>query len=311
MFYRLRNLIEYTIFNFQTRNILNTPPISMTSPPKYSLHALVCERDLQMYLLSVKSFITRIKGAQVIAHSDGTVSNKSVDILKEHLPGIKIISRDAADTRAMRELDGILQKIRGYGGCFDRLIDSVLWGKGRCHIQMDSDILTTKHPHWIERWVGDARHPFVIADYKKKEFVKLPLDLSKKEHIQTQLERYQEIISDKLGLPFGDTNGLCAGLYGWQGQLKLEDIARFVTTCESLDLDMTQWGAEQVVTTWLLNARGAERLPRADYINLQKCAFYLRDSACMIHFIGTHRFYKGWYADMAKQEIARLNQIND
>lgn len=310
MFYRLRNSIKYAIFNLQTKNILSTPPISMATSPKYSLHALVCERDLQMYLLSVKSFITRVKGAQVIAHSDGTLSNKSVDILKEHLPGIKIISRDAADTRAMRELDETLQKIRGYGGCFDRLIDSILWGGGgRCHIQMDSDILTTKHPRWIEKWVDDERHPFVIADYEKKDLAKLPLDSSKKEHIQTQLERNQAVIASKLGLDFGNILGLCAAFYGWQDQLKLEEITRFVTTCEALNIDMTQWGAEQVVTTWLLNARGADRLPKEDYINLQKCAFHLRNSASMIHFIGTHRFHNGWYATMAKREISRLMKL--
>jgi len=310
MFYRLRSLAKYTIFNLQTRNILNTPPVSMATSPKYSLHALVCERDLQMYLLSVKSFITRVKGAQVVAHSDGTLSSRSVGILRQHLPGIKVVSREEAENRARQELDETLQRIRHYGGTFDRLIDSVLWREGRCHIQMDSDILTTKHPHWIERWVDEGRQAFIIKDYKKKDFSKIQENSSGAEHIQTQLEGKQKIISSKIELDFGDTIGLCSGLYGWQEQMKLEDIARLVSVCDSLGFDMKKWGAEQVVTTWLLNARGADRLPKEDYINLQKCAFHLRDSACMIHFIGTYRFHKGWYATMAKREISRFMKLH-
>jgi hypothetical protein len=259
-----------------------------------------------MYLLAVKSFITRVEGAKVFAHSDGTLKEKDVSILKNHIPGITVISQQDARKRAEKEINTTLQRIRIYGGTFDRLIDSILWSEGLCHVQMDSDILTINHPDWIETWVKHGRKPFIIVDYMKEDLTKLPPQPNKKEHIQTQIERAKQTISKLMGMEFGNVLGLCSGLYGWQDQLKLNDIERFVTICESLNFDMQKWGAEQVTTTWLLDSSGAERLPADKYINLGEKTFPFLKSASMVHFIGTYRFRDGWYANAAKKEISRL-----
>ncbi|WP_124326776.1 hypothetical protein [Desulfonema ishimotonii] len=259
-----------------------------------------------MYLLSVKSFMTRVPGALVVAHSDGSLDAGDLRILEAHLPGLQIVPREAAEKKAQDHADPFIQNLRHYGGTFDRLIDSVLWRQGYRHIQMDSDILTTKSPDYIIRWVESGNRPFVISDYEKKETREISPNQPANEHIQTQLEKNQQAISEKTGMDFGNTIGLCSGLYGWQNELLPEDIRKLVETCESLGFDMKKWGAEQVITTWLLNAKGAERLPVKAYINLQENVFRFRESASMIHFIGSHRFRAGWYARMAKKEIARL-----
>lgn len=305
MFYKLRNSYHYSLFNYKTNDIFQTIPIESDTNPVYSLHSMICERDLQMYLLSVKSFISKVEGAAIFAHSDGSLTARSIQILKEHLPGIEIISPEKADEHASHVLTPFLQQVRKYGGTFDRLIDSVLWAKGTYHIQIDCDILTIKYPEYIIEWVKSGCKPFVISDYKKEK-----MDIKESEfekaHIQTQMEYRQEEISEKTGFDFGDTIGLCSGLYGWTDQIKLSDIETFVRTCNEMGFDMTRWGAEQVTTTWLLNAKHAERLPRKDYINLQTPAFHLVDTASMIHFIGDNRFKNNWYAQKAIKEINRL-----
>lgn len=310
MLYHIKNYLQYTRFNFLTREILQTPPLRLDSEnARYSLHSLVCERDLHMYLLAVKSFVSRVVGGCVVAHSDGTLTERSEKVLQEHLPGIIIVSREEANLRAKESLPEGLQKIRSYGGCFDRLIDSLLWARGQRHIQMDSDILTIRTPEWIISWMENGTGAFVISDYEKDDVRLSPPVPGVEEHIQTQLERAQSKIEKRLGMEFGNVVGLCAGFYGWTDQLKLNEILKFVLACEELGYDMTKWGAEQVVTTWLLSAHGIERLPREDYINLQECAFHLRNSASMIHFIGNNRFRSGWYAESARREIKRLNKL--
>lgn len=305
MFYKLKNFINYSFFNKKTLRIFQTPPIHSDPNPKYSLHSMVCERDLQLYLLSVKSFISRVGGAAVFAHSDGSLTDRSIRRLHEHLPGIVIISPEQAEARASEILTPFLQQVRHYGGTFDRLIDSVLWAQGTHHIQMDCDILTVKDPEYIIDWVTTGSHPFVISDYKKEKMA-IPESAFETAHIQTQMEHRQQAISEKTGFDFGDTIGLCSGLYGWTDQIQMADIESFVHTCNEMGFDMTRWGAEQVTTTWLLNARQAQRLPREDYINLQLPAFHLVDTASMIHFIGDNRFKNNWYGKKAVKEINRL-----
>lgn len=305
MFYNIKNKAKYARFNFQTRKILDTIPLKSSEFPIYSVHTMVCERDVQLYLLSIKSFISRVKGGKVFVHSDGSLSQRSSEKLKRHLPGIRIVTPEEAEGKAKRELNTSLQNIRKYGGTFDRLIDSVLWAQGTHHIQMDCDILTVKDPEYIIDWVTSGSHPFVISDYKKEK-MGIPESGFENAHIQTQMEHRQQEISEKTGFDFGDTIGLCSGLYGWTDQIQMADIETFVQACKEMGFDMTRWGAEQVTTTWLLSAMQAQRLPGKEYINLQPPAFHLVDTASMIHFIGDHRFKNNWYAQKAVKEINRL-----
>ncbi|MGM0411164.1 MAG: hypothetical protein ACQEQF_10435 [Bacillota bacterium] len=311
IFYNLRNNLNYLYFNYRTKDIFKTKPVeSFFDNPDGSIHSMLCERDLQLYLLSIKSFLSRIKNIKlaVFVHSDGSLSEKSIELLKYHIKGLKIITKADARLFAQKKLSEKAMKIRDYGGTFDRLIDSILWSQGNYHIQMDSDILTTANPEYINRWCNSGMFPFVISDLRKSmpELSKVDYDNA---HIQTQCECRQNEISNVFGEEFKDTQGLCSGFYGWRnGDLKVEDIEKFVNVCEKFDLNMKKWGAEQVTTTWLLSLKNAERLPQKEYINLNKDTFSLIDSAKIIHFIGSYRFKNNWYIKKSLSEISRLNK---
>lgn len=306
MLYNIRRKSNYYIFKLLTNLIYKTKPLPLSDDPVFSIHSLVREQDLNLYLLAIKSFISKISNAEVFVHSDGTLSNRSASILQYHLPGIKIIHKAESDSYAKSVLTKEAFAIRNYYTSYKRLIDSVLYSTQDYHMQMDSDFLTLKHPTYIEEILLDKKYdsPFIICDFYKDDLTKKPQ--SPNEHIQTKLERAKKDIENELGYSIGNTNGLCAGLYGWSNQLSIKKIVNFVTACEKIGFKMNQWGTEQVTTTWLLRSSNAKILPTNLYINLNKYTFDFTNDAHMIHFIGRHRFKRGLYIAKARKVIKTL-----
>lgn len=306
MLYNIRRKSNYYIFNLFTNLIYETKPIPLSKDPIFSIHSLVRDQDLNLYLLAIKSFISRVANADVFVHSDGTLSKKSISILQYHLPGIKIITKAESDRYAKSVLSNKAFTIRNYYTSYKRLIDCTLYSNYNYYMQMDSDFITSNEPTYIKEFLLDENfaYPFVICDYYKEDYTTKPQ--SPKEHIQTQMERAKTDIAYKLGYTIGNTNGLCAGLYGCSNQLSIAEIVNFVTVCENIGFNMKQWGTEQVTTTWLLKSKNAKILPTDLYINLNRYTFDFIYKAHMIHFIGKYRFKRGLYIAKAREVINNL-----
>ncbi|MCG8566764.1 MAG: hypothetical protein MI747_16965 [Desulfobacterales bacterium] len=307
MFYNIRHQILYTKFNLLTAGILNTPPMESVdeSHARFSIHTTVCKRDLQLYLLAIKSFISFVKGGCIHVHSDGSLEERDQELLRSHIPGICIITPEEAAQRAKEHLSPFLQKVRGYYISLASQLDMILWSKTDYHIKMDCDILTLNSPEFILQWLKEGTSPFIISDHITEKKTP-PKTLPQNAHIQAQMEYHQPRIAKGTGFRFGNTLGLCSGFFGWKNHLKLNEIELFLSSCSNMGFDMSQWGSEQVVTTWLLTAHDGVRLPMEKYFNLHPPAFHLIDQATLIHFIGSNRFKNNWYIDKSKQVIARL-----
>jgi len=306
MFYRLRNSFHYFFYDLFCRGILKTPPIASHPDGIYSIHSMLRERDVRMYLCAVKSFLSRLEGGAVYIHSDGSLSPRSIHLLERHLPRCRIITGQEAHQSALEHLSDPLRTLRSYGGCFDRLIDSVLFATGTCHLQLDADVITVAGPTAVCRWIDRPAQPILISDRRPRRSGAVP---ETTDHIQSRLEADQGPIAERFGTPIEDTYGLSAGFYGWRDELSLGEIERLATVCESRGHSMKRWGAEQVITTWLLRAHGGQRLPTEKYFNFDATCSSFVKSAHMVHFYGTTRFRGNLFLRLSLREIARLRKL--
>src|SRR6267154_1321329 len=83
MFYRLRTTWNKRRFDRLTRRILDTPPIH-TVNADWSIISMVSNSDVQMYILSIKSFYARIGRGEVIVILDCANNNRAFTLNQNH-----------------------------------------------------------------------------------------------------------------------------------------------------------------------------------------------------------------------------------
>lgn len=78
-----------------------TPPIPVVeSAPNAEVHQLLGHRHVGMGLWSLKSLVkSAAAGLGVVVHDDGSLTSEDVSLMRQHLPGIRIITRTDADER--------------------------------------------------------------------------------------------------------------------------------------------------------------------------------------------------------------------
>ena len=130
MFYRIRDVINRIKFNESCKKILSTDPVI----PKQSdirIVSMVCHRDITMYLVAIKSFLHYCNIGKVIVLNDGSLTNRDILLLKDHIQGIEIISINEIST-------GKCPK----GGCWERLCLIGNLVEKYYVLQLDSDTVT-------------------------------------------------------------------------------------------------------------------------------------------------------------------------
>lgn len=126
---------------------------------------MVCERDLRLYLIAVKSLLRFCPPVSVVVHSDGTLAPASMERLRHHVPGCQIVDAADADARAAAALgsSSLLARYRRIDPSYRRLIDSELWTTSRKRIIMDSDVLVLRRPARLIEWMLGAHEPFLFG----------------------------------------------------------------------------------------------------------------------------------------------------
>jgi hypothetical protein len=102
-------------------------------------------------------------------HGDGTLSNRSIEIVSKHFVNAKIIRRDDADAQMQGFLKGHthLQKFRSKKDfhCALKLLDILFYSTGEQILVLDSDILFFKYPNQIIDGIEQEK-PFFNSDYQ-------------------------------------------------------------------------------------------------------------------------------------------------
>jgi hypothetical protein len=109
--------------------------------------------ELQMYLVAIKSFLRFRPQSRVTAHSDGSLSPNDEALLRQHVPGIRVIERVEANERAKKELNSYLAEWRSRDASWRRVIDTELWCETPRRMIIDSDILTIRKPDAVLDWI--------------------------------------------------------------------------------------------------------------------------------------------------------------
>lgn len=259
--------------NFVFRSVLNTPPIECNPEASVEYISLVCHRDVNIYILATKSFLRFHNDVSVVVHSDGSLTQKDVDTLRNQIPGIRVISRDEADSRVAAEVNSeLLKRVRKNDVSFIKLIDVNLFSQKR-KIVSDSDILFLKRPSEVIEWIEMGA---------EKGFYHVVLGGNKR------FGRHLGALNTKLNTRI-EVLDYCSGFIGYNERLSLANIENTLRTLMEI---AEGWGLEQVAYAFLLTDY-SEKLSREKYFAvLERPSENDIGPATMVHFGGKLRHWQ-------------------
>lgn len=140
------------------RKIKLTPVVDSTGKDHFEIHSLTSHQHLYFYLWGIKSFLWASKlNPKIIIHSDGTLTYADKKLLKSHINGCRIISKEEADSYINPFLKDYptCHKYRSEQPFAKKIIDVFLTTKAEKNIILDSDVLFFKQPIEIMNWVNN------------------------------------------------------------------------------------------------------------------------------------------------------------
>lgn len=306
MLYRIRTELAKGYFEYATRGIGTTSPLTSTREASCEVHTMLGQADVAMYLLAAKSFVSYVPNVSVIVYSDGTLTQEHIDTLQRHIVGMRVVGHDEADQRAAVELPagGLLANWRKRDAAYRRLIDIELWRRGERAIVLDSDVLTNRTPDEVARWIEGGAAPFLLG--QPFEYTSAP---SAGSHVQGHFFQKVPQLSAALGVDNAFLLGGTAGFCGYRNEISLAHVERALDAALTLGLPMHHWGGDQCLIIYLLSVAGGRLLPPDKYLNFDPYRPRDADGACVVHFYGTHRYAKGVYRRLGAAAVERLRGL--
>lgn len=130
-------------------------PVDETAP--FSVHILVCRRDLDMAIVAAKSLnLAADRAMPWVFHDDGSVAGAHTRLLRE-FPGSRVVLRDETDRRMDEVLKSWprLREFRQQYVLMLKLLDFPAWTRGDRLFLMDADILFFDRPEVLLRSVEE------------------------------------------------------------------------------------------------------------------------------------------------------------
>jgi hypothetical protein len=262
--------------------------------------------DVTMYLLAVKSLMSFDPNLAIVVHSDGSLTQRNVDRISDHISGVRFVRYDEAEERARTALSGPLLPVwRTKDAAYRRLIDIELWRRREKVIILDSDVLAIREPVEVFDWAAAGTRPFLLGQTPSGSSAQEIIEGS---HVQQRFVHSLPEISERTGSSVRFLQGTTAGFCGYRDEISLRSIEQALQASLEVGLPMEQWGGDQCLIIYLLSVAGAERLPQNQYLNFEPKLKPLVDRAVMLHFYGTHRFHAGIYPRLAADAVRRLRR---
>src|SRR3954452_5045568 len=285
-------------FHQLTRRILDTPAIHIVDAP-WSIISMVSNSDAQMYLLSMKSFYARIGRGKIVAIIDRDMPQTLRDLLQHHIVGIRFVILEDINT-------GRCQR----GGTWERLVFLLQHAQREYAIQVDCDTLAFGADLDEVVECAEANRAFTLGNAGQ------PIRSMREwaEDAQKMQSGYVGIRAEALFDQYPDCDRLryvraSSGFAGFAvGGFPLERLEEFHEIMQQRlgDDSWRKWGTEQCGSNFAVaNSPDAHVLPYPKYANFWpgiKPGNY-----AFLHFFGTHRYYKDYYAIKAQQVIGELN----
>lgn len=299
---RVMHEIQRLQFNASIAGIWDASPIRCAADGPTVL-TMLSSRDVNMYLLAVKSLARFCAPRRVIVLDDGSLTDDLKGKLGQQVRGIEFVDIRSVDLGRCQA-----------GGTWERLCLIGAISADEYVMQMDADVLCLRHPEQLIETINARRAFTMPGDLDGSRIVTAlqAADLADKLQgtgFQLRLERQLRTLSD--AATFRYVRG-CSAIAGFPpGSISLSAIETVHAKLEQVlgrDQWLT-WGSEQITSNVLVaNCQGAVVLDGAEY-----CSYFPEgtqfqfSAASMIHFIGTHRFERGLYQRLAKQVLRELH----
>lgn len=278
--------------------IRQTPPVS-PGGDSFTLLSMVHHRDVECYLLAVKSLVRFLAPRRIVVVADPSITDEDRRFIAEHIPGITFL-------RAEDHRDPDLPQ----GGCWERLI-AIADNVGDDYVvQLDADTVTLADVPEVRAAI-QGRRSFVLGTVDNQDFVSCPAAARWAQEQQTGDDHVQLIAECHLDrLPDAEQRRYvrgCAGFSGFApGSFSRRDLRELSSRMGvALGSRWSAWGTEQFASNFMVaNSTDAVVLPHPKYCHPGR----ERAGAVFLHFIGYVRFVNDRYATVTREVCAALGK---
>ena len=152
------------------QKVLATPPLACNPEAPVEVHTLTAHHHLTMYLTAVKSLLRYHADVAVVVHDDGSLDGQDQAHLREHVPGVRIIERPAADAQMERLLAPFPRSrdLRARVVNALELFDNILLARTERLVNMNSDVLFLDDPRELVAWLRDGGDASIAGVYEER-----------------------------------------------------------------------------------------------------------------------------------------------
>jgi len=270
-----------------------TRPLERGNVP-FMLLSMVQQRDVQSYILAVKSFARFANPERIVIICDPSINERDRSVFRQHVPHVEL-----------RRAEEFTHPALPRGGTWERLFAISEFVSDHYVVQLDADTLTVQPVPEVLHAIGNGCG-FVLGE--KSDTCLLALTETSRNalpflgvgsHVQ---DRSEAAMAD-LGLPEDAcyVRG-CSGFTGFPRSDKMrQTLVDFSgRMADRLGADWKRWGTEQVTSNYLVaNAWNTVVLPFPKYGTPDSAT---ADTA-FFHFIGSMRFINNKYEAMSRRAI--------
>jgi hypothetical protein len=266
----------------------------------WSIISMVSNPDVQMYILALKSFYSRIQRGRVIAIIDRDMPADSKDVLTRHFPGITFeVLEDINTGRCQR------------GGTWERILYVLDRSQHEYAIQLDCDTLTVGDVDEVVRCVTN-NIPFTLGNAGLPIWSLPETAINARSLLRTK--NYIGIVAESRFDDYPDAASLryVRGSSGFAGFSKAgfsrAQIEAFHENMERLIGERwKEWGTEQNASNFAVaNSPGAVVLPYPKYTNFVPDGPWATSS--FFHFFGTFRYSGDYFATRGREVLGALSR---
>ncbi len=293
MLHRWRSNLQKARFYRLTREILETPPMPVVDAP-WSIISMVSNGDVQMYLLSLKSFYAHLGRGKIVAIIDRDMPVASRATLEKHFPGIRFVILEDIDT-------GICQR----GGTWERILHILDHSNEEYTIQIDCDTLAFGHDISEVLACVESNTAFTLGSMWNN-IVSLPeaaefARQTKGNYVGVAAERLLDRYPDAAKWKYVRASSGFAGFA--KGGISRRTIEDFHRNMEKLmGARWKEWGTEQCASNFAVaNSPNAVVLHRPKYGNFSP--EIEPEKASFLHFFGTYRYRDDFFAKRGQDVI--------
>lgn len=299
MFKRLQTKIRKRHLQHVVSQIRSTPPLRMQEAPVVVL-SMLCQRDIDNWLVAIKSLYARLRKGGVCILNDGSLSEDDLTLLRQHVPRLEV--------RHIRDVDTTDLPA---GGTWERLITLIELSQDRYAIQLDADIAALGEIPEVLNSVAQ-QNSFALTNFQRPGIVTLAQAAAftaasgwaSSTHVQTLAECAFSQLLYASERNYTRSSSAFTGIP--QGTAQRATIVEFHRDLHGMLGDKwLEWGSEQVTSNYLVaNLPGAIELPCPKYANAMP--HLALDDSVLLHFFGSVRYDNSRYADACRNIIASL-----